>query len=105
MQKVFLYNTAARQKEEFKPIKENEVGIYSCGPTVYWNQHIGHMYAYVQWEILVRFLRFIGLFDRNPSKVNALVGLPETDSAVKNPDGPGIGTTTIQLSMHAFITR
>jgi len=55
-----LYNTLNRQKEEFKPIKEGEVGIYSCGPTVYWNQHIGHMYAYTQWGTLVNFLRYIG---------------------------------------------
>lgn len=46
--------------EEFKPLKDNEVGIYSCGPTVYWFQHIGHMYAYVQWDSLVRFLRYLG---------------------------------------------
>ncbi|MFA6361579.1 MAG: class I tRNA ligase family protein, partial [Candidatus Shapirobacteria bacterium] len=55
-----IYNTKFRQKEEFKPIKEGEVGIYSCGPTVYWNQHIGHMYAYTQWGTLVSFLRYIG---------------------------------------------
>jgi cysteinyl-tRNA synthetase len=60
MQKVFFYNTATRKKEEFKPIEEGKVGIYSCGPTVYWNQHIGHMYCYVQWDTLVRFLRYIG---------------------------------------------
>ena len=60
MEKIFLYNTATRKKEEFKPIKEGEVGIYSCGPTVYWNQHIGHMYAYTQWGTLVNFLRYIG---------------------------------------------
>jgi cysteinyl-tRNA synthetase len=60
MQKVSLYNTATRQKEEFIPIIEGKVGIYSCGPTVYWNQHIGHMYAYTQWGTLVNFLRYIG---------------------------------------------
>ncbi|MDD4937755.1 MAG: cysteine--tRNA ligase [Candidatus Shapirobacteria bacterium] len=60
MQKVFLYNTATRQKEEFKPIKGNEVGIYSCGPTVYSSPHIGNMYAYVCWDILVRSLKFLG---------------------------------------------
>ena len=59
MQKVILYNTATRQKEEFKPIKEKKVGIYSCGPTVYWNQHIGNMYAFVNWDILVRVLRYL----------------------------------------------
>ncbi|MCX6726248.1 MAG: cysteine--tRNA ligase [Candidatus Shapirobacteria bacterium] len=36
------------------------MGIYSCGPTVYWNQHIGHMYAYTQWGTLVNFLRYVG---------------------------------------------
>jgi len=52
-----LYNTLTRKKEEFIPIDPPNVGIYSCGPTVYWNQHIGHMYAYVHWDILVRSLR------------------------------------------------
>ncbi|MEI8068096.1 MAG: cysteine--tRNA ligase [Candidatus Shapirobacteria bacterium] len=55
-----FYNTLTRQKEEFKPINDKEVGIYSCGPTVYWNQHIGHMYAYTQWGTLVNFLRYVG---------------------------------------------
>ncbi len=54
-----LYNTLTRKVEEFKSLKKSEVGIYSCGPTVYWNQHIGHMYAYVQWDSLVRFLRYL----------------------------------------------
>jgi len=49
-----LYNTLTRQKQEFKPIKEKEVGIYSCGPTVYSSPHIGNMYAYVCWDVLVR---------------------------------------------------
>ncbi len=55
-----LFNTLTRKIEEFKPLKKDTVGIYSCGPTVYWNQHIGHMYAYVQWDVLVRFLRATG---------------------------------------------
>lgn len=52
-----LYNTLSRKIENFKPIHPSKVGIYSCGPTVYWNQHIGHMYAYVVWDTLVRLLR------------------------------------------------
>jgi len=55
-----FYNSLTRRIENFAPIKEGKVGIYSCGPTVYWNQHIGHMYAYVQWDVLVRLLRFSG---------------------------------------------
>ncbi|MDP2856024.1 MAG: cysteine--tRNA ligase [bacterium] len=59
MMKIKLFNTLTRQKEILKPIKKGRVGIYSCGPTVYWNQHIGHMYAYVQWDSLVRTLRYL----------------------------------------------
>lgn len=57
---IKLYSTLTRKIEEFKPIKPGKVGIYSCGPTVYWNQHIGHMYAYIHWDTLVRFLRYSG---------------------------------------------
>ncbi|MBN1263189.1 MAG: cysteine--tRNA ligase [Candidatus Pacebacteria bacterium] len=56
---IRLYNTLGRRRQIFKPIKADRIGIYSCGPTVYGNQHIGHMYAYVQWDVLVRFLRFL----------------------------------------------
>ena len=59
-QKIYFYNTATKKKEEFKPINDGKVGIYSCGPTVYWNQHIGHMYAYTQWGTMVNFLRYVG---------------------------------------------
>lgn len=60
MSELYLTNTLTRKKEKFEPIEKGKVGIYSCGPTVYWNQHIGHMYAYTQWDTLVRFLRFSG---------------------------------------------
>lgn len=60
MTDLFLHNTLTGKKEIFKPIREGIVGIYSCGPTVYWNQHIGHMYAYVQWDCLVRSLNYLG---------------------------------------------
>ena len=60
MQEIYLTNTRTHKKEKFVPVKAPFVKIYSCGPTVYWNQHIGHMYAYVQWDTLVRFLRSIG---------------------------------------------
>lgn len=59
-QKFFFYNTASRSKEEFKPIVEKTVGIYSCGPTVYWDQHVGNMYAYLFADILVKTLRYFG---------------------------------------------
>jgi cysteinyl-tRNA synthetase len=57
---MIVYNTASRKKEELKTIKPNFVGIYSCGPTVYSSPHIGNMYAYVCWDVLVRSLEFLG---------------------------------------------
>lgn len=56
---IRLFNSKTKKKEEFIEIEKGKVGIYSCGPTVYWNQHIGHMYAYVQWDLLVRFFRYL----------------------------------------------
>ena len=51
-----LYNTLTRKKEIFKPIKKNFVGIYSCGPTIYWFQHIGNLRSYIFSDILKRVL-------------------------------------------------
>ncbi|MCX6748866.1 MAG: cysteine--tRNA ligase [Candidatus Pacearchaeota archaeon] len=54
-----LYNTLTRKKQEFKAIGK-EVGIYSCGPTVYWYQHIGNLRTYIFSDILKRVLLFDG---------------------------------------------
>lgn len=53
---IKFYNTVSKQRENFKPIKLNEVGIYSCGPTVYDYAHIGNLRAYVFVDMLYRFL-------------------------------------------------
>ena len=55
-----LYNTLGRKKQTFKPIKKGEVGMYSCGPTVYWYQHIGNLRSYVFSDILKRVLNYNG---------------------------------------------
>lgn len=54
MKKIQLFNTLTRQKEDFSPIKEGEVKIYSCGPTVYNYAHIGNLRAYVFADTLKR---------------------------------------------------
>lgn len=53
-----LYNTLTRKKEEFKPIKDGEVGMYTCGPTVYGYPHLGNMRTYVFEDILKRVLSY-----------------------------------------------
>jgi len=55
-----LFNTLGRKLELFKPIKDKEVGIYSCGPTVYLYQHIGNLRSYIFADILKRTLLYDG---------------------------------------------
>jgi cysteinyl-tRNA synthetase len=55
-----LYNSLTRKKGEFKPLKKGKVGIYVCGPTVYDHAHLGHAKSYVSFDILVRYLRYLG---------------------------------------------
>ncbi len=55
-----LYNSLTRQTEEFKPLEEGRVGIYVCGPTVYGHAHLGHAKSYVSFDVLVRYLRYLG---------------------------------------------
>ncbi len=57
---LYLYNTLSRKKEEFKPINPPNVGLYTCGPTVYWSTHIGHMSKYAGDDILRRALIYNG---------------------------------------------
>ncbi|MHC4158144.1 MAG: cysteine--tRNA ligase [Planctomycetota bacterium] len=55
-----LYNSLTRTKEDFKPLKKGRVGIYVCGPTVYGHAHLGHAKSYVSFDVLVRYLRYLG---------------------------------------------
>ena len=57
---MVLYNTLTRQKEDFKPLKDNTVRIYSCGPTVYNFAHIGNLRTYIFMDLLRRVLKFNG---------------------------------------------
>ena len=57
---IKLYNTLTRTKEEFNPINDKEVRIYSCGPTVYSYAHIGNFRAYVFMDTIRRVLEYNG---------------------------------------------
>lgn len=61
MADIFLTNTLSRKKEKFVPISGSKVGIYSCGPTVYRNVHIGNLRTYIAADVLKRVLRYNGL--------------------------------------------
>ena len=68
-----LYNTLKRKKETFKPIKEGEVGMYSCGPTVYNYAHIGNLRTYIFNDILRKSLTFFSF------NVNHVMNLTDVD--------------------------
>lgn len=53
-----LYNTYTNKKEQFKPIEEGKVSIYSCGPTVYSYAQIGNFSSFLMADLLVRYLRY-----------------------------------------------
>lgn len=55
-----IYNTLSRTKEVFKPLVEGKVGLYVCGPTVYSDSHLGHARPYITFDLLFRYLTFLG---------------------------------------------
>ena len=81
-----LYNTLSRKKEVFKPIKKGQVGMYSCGPTVYNYAHIGNLRNYIFNDILKRTILY------NNFKVKQVMNMTDVDDktirGVKNENIP-----------------
>jgi cysteinyl-tRNA synthetase len=84
---LVLYNTLSRTKETFEPLQPDLVRMYVCGPTVYGHSHLGHAKSYVSFDVIVRYLRFIGyrvLYVQNITDVGHL-----TDDADEGEDKLG----------------
>ncbi len=75
-----LYNTRIRKKEIFIPIKDAKVGMYSCGPTVYWYQHIGNLRTYIFSDILKRVLEY------NDYKVKHVINITDVGHLTSDAD-------------------
>ncbi len=60
MEKLFIYNTLSRKKEEFKAINAPFLGMYVCGPTVYADVHLGNCRTFMSFDIIYRYLTHIG---------------------------------------------
>jgi cysteinyl-tRNA synthetase len=56
---ITLYNTMTRQKDLFVPLEEGKVKLYSCGPTVYGDPHVGNMRAYFFVDLLKSTLQYV----------------------------------------------
>ena len=83
-----LHNSYTNQTEEFKPIEENKVKMYVCGPTVYDNAHLGHARCYITWDVLYRYLKFKGYdvtYCRNVTDVDDKI-LKKAEKEGKTPE-------------------
>ncbi|ABE55778.1 cysteinyl-tRNA synthetase [Shewanella denitrificans OS217] len=68
-----IYNSMSREKQEFKPITPGKIGMYVCGITIYDLCHIGHGRTFVSFDMIVRYLRYLGYevnFQRNITDVD-----------------------------------
>lgn len=73
-----IYNTATRKKEKFEPIESGKVRMYVCGPTTYDQSHIGHARSYVFFDVVRRYLEYLGL------SVNYTQNITDVDDKIIN---------------------
>ena len=78
--KLKLFNTLTRKKETFKPLKDSEVSLYTCGPTVYNYAHVGNLRTYVFEDILRRTLEY------NKYNVNHVMNITDVGHLVSDAD-------------------
>jgi cysteinyl-tRNA synthetase len=78
MREIKFYNSLTNSMEVFKPLREGEVSIYVCGPTVYNHPHIGNARPNVVFDVLVKFLRYVGY------KVTYMSNLTDVDDKIIN---------------------
>ncbi len=54
---IRLHNTLTRRLDDFTPLLPDNVALYTCGPTVYDDLHVGNWAAYIYWDTLVRIMQ------------------------------------------------
>ncbi|OBT13904.1 cysteine--tRNA ligase [Vibrio sp. UCD-FRSSP16_10] len=95
-----IYNTLTRQKEEFKPINAKKVGMYVCGVTIYDLCHIGHGRTFVSFDVVSRYLRYLGYdltFVRNITDIDDKI----IKRAAENNETCEVLTERLIAEMHA----
>jgi len=75
---IHIYNSLSRKKEEFKPIKKNNVSLYVCGPTVYDESHIGHARGAFVFDVIRNYFRYRGF------KVKYVRNVTDVDDKIIN---------------------
>src|SRR5512139_3401803 len=93
-----IYNTMTGKKEEFVPLRENRVGLYVCGVTVYDLSHIGHARSTIVFDTVYRYLRYRGYdvtYVRNYTDID--------DKIIKRANADGVDYRTIaEKYIHEF---
>ena len=87
-----IYNSLTNKIEDFKPIKENEVTMYVCGPTVYNYVHIGNMRPVITFDMVYKYFKYLGykvnyasnFTDINPKIITMAKELGITEREVAN---------------------
>ena len=87
-----IYNSLTNKIEDFKPIKENEVTMYVCGPTVYNYVHIGNMRPVITFDMVYKYFKYLGykvtyasnFTDINPKIITMAKKLGITEREVAN---------------------
>ena len=75
-----FYNTLNHKKEEFKPLIDGQVSMYSCGPTVYWRVHTGNLRAYSSWDFMIRAFKYTG------QKIHRIINFTDVGHMVADED-------------------
>src|SRR5512137_595768 len=93
---IVLYNTLTRKKEPFEPLRKGKVGMYVCGVTVYDQSHLGHARSAINFDVIVRWLRYRGY------EVNHITNFTDVDDkAIARANELGIGTLELTEKMIA----
>ncbi|MEM9917458.1 MAG: cysteine--tRNA ligase [Bacteroidota bacterium] len=85
-QELIVYNSLKKAKEVFTPINEGKVGMYVCGPTVYSDVHLGNCRTFTGFDVIYRYLRYLGYkvrYVRNITDVGHLQGDADTGAEDK----------------------
>lgn len=84
--KLTVYNSKSRKKEVFEPINPGHAGMYVCGPTVYNEVHLGNVRTFVSFDVIFRYLKYLGYkvrYVRNITDVGHLTDDTDEDKILK----------------------
>jgi len=94
-----IYNTLSKKIEDFKPLNGKKVGFYLCGPTVNNLIHLGHARTYSTWDLIIRYLEFLGY---NVRAVSNITDIAIDDKILK--ELKKTGKSFFELTTHYMIS-